>query len=188
LEHQTSHAVCFNARGLLYGCIFDALLFSSSYPPIGKSNSHHVVTRPTFFSSYFLDHHTSHPARHDARILLMSASSIPSEFFSSSFRSIGSMLPIGRHSTSSFGKTTNRSAAQLIYFSFFFGPMSMLFDLSIALRFRHDLSKVATPTPRSGACETWVPLGPHRPGSRSSPTSGSGLLDDPPTCQWAQPT
>jgi hypothetical protein len=22
------------------------------------------------------------------------------------------------------------------------------------------------------ACETWVPLGPHRPGSRSSPTSG----------------
>jgi hypothetical protein len=29
----------------------------------------------------FLDHHTSHPARHDARILLMSASSMPSEFF-----------------------------------------------------------------------------------------------------------
>jgi hypothetical protein len=37
-------------------------------------------------------------------------------------------------------------------------------------------------------CETWVPLGPHRPGSRPSPTSGSGLLEDPPTCQWAQPT
>jgi hypothetical protein len=46
----------------------------------------------------------------------------------------------------------------------------MLFDLSIALRLRHDLSKVAAPTPRSGACETWVPLGPHRPGSRTSPT------------------
>jgi hypothetical protein len=29
----------------------------------------------------FLDHHTGHPARHDARILLMSASSMPSEFF-----------------------------------------------------------------------------------------------------------
>jgi hypothetical protein len=42
----------------------------------------------------------------------------------------------------------------------------MLFDLSIALRLRHGLSKVAAPTPRSGACETWVPLGPHRPGSR----------------------
>jgi hypothetical protein len=27
LEHQTSHAVCFNARGLLYECVFDALLF-----------------------------------------------------------------------------------------------------------------------------------------------------------------
>jgi hypothetical protein len=33
-----------------------------------------------FFSS-FLDHHTGHPACHDARILLMSASSMPSEFF-----------------------------------------------------------------------------------------------------------
>jgi hypothetical protein len=32
-------------------------------------------------------------------------------------------------------------------------------------------------------CETWVPLGPHRPGSRLSPTSGSGLLEDQPTCQ-----
>jgi hypothetical protein len=37
-------------------------------------------------------------------------------------------------------------------------------------------------------CETWVPLGPHRLGSRPSPTSGSGLLEDPPTCQWTQPT
>jgi hypothetical protein len=39
-----------------------------------------------------------------------------------------------------------------------------------------------------GHCETWVCLGPHRPSSRPSPTSGSGLLEDPPTCQWAQPT
>jgi hypothetical protein len=68
-EHQTSHAACFNARGLLYECVFDALLFSSSYRPVGKPVSHHVVTRPTFFSS-FLDHHTGHPARHDTRILL----------------------------------------------------------------------------------------------------------------------
>jgi hypothetical protein len=75
-EHQTSHAACFNARGLLYECVFDALLFSSSYRPVGKPVSHHVVTRPTF-----LDHHTGHSARHDARILLMSASSMPSEFF-----------------------------------------------------------------------------------------------------------
>jgi hypothetical protein len=72
-----------------------------------------------FFSS-FLDHHTVHPARHDARILLTSASLMPSEIFSSSFRSIGSLLPIGRHSTSlQFGKTSNRSAAKLTC-SFFF--------------------------------------------------------------------
>jgi hypothetical protein len=36
----------------------------------------------------------------------------------------------------------------------------MLFDLSIALRLRHDLSKVVAPTPRSEACETWVPMAP----------------------------
>jgi hypothetical protein len=53
-----------------------------------------------FLSSSFLDHHTVHPARHDARILLMSAYSMPSKFFSSLFRSIGRLLPIGRHSTS----------------------------------------------------------------------------------------
>jgi hypothetical protein len=64
----------------------------------------------------------------------------------------------------------------------------MLFDLSIGLRLHHDLSKVVVPTPRSGVCETWVPLGPHRPGSRPSPTSGSGLLKDSLTYQWAQPT
>jgi hypothetical protein len=47
LEHQTSHATCFNARGLLYDSIFDALLFSSSYRPIGKPVYHHVVTWPS---------------------------------------------------------------------------------------------------------------------------------------------
>jgi hypothetical protein len=64
----------------------------------------------------------------------------------------------------------------------------MQLDLSIALRLRHDLSKVAAPTPHSGACETWVPLDPHGPGSWSSKTSASGLLEDLPTCLWAQPT
>jgi hypothetical protein len=80
-EHQTSHAACFNARALLYECIFDALLFSSSYRPVGKPISHHVITRPTFSFFPLLDHHIGHPARHDARILLMSASLMPSEFF-----------------------------------------------------------------------------------------------------------
>jgi hypothetical protein len=117
----------------------------------------------------------------------MSASSMPSDFFivvsiywkSASYRSSLDL--------SSIGKTTNRSTAKLIC-SFLFGPMCMLFDLSIALRLRHDLSKVAAPTLRSGAYETWVLLDPHRPGSRPSLTSRSGLPEDPPTCQWAQPT
>jgi hypothetical protein len=33
------------------------------------------------FLFFFLEHHTGHPARHDAQLLLMSASSMPSEFF-----------------------------------------------------------------------------------------------------------
>jgi hypothetical protein len=52
-EHQTSHAACLNDRGLLYECVFDALLFSSSYQLVGKPVSHHIVTRLPFFSSYF---------------------------------------------------------------------------------------------------------------------------------------
>jgi hypothetical protein len=30
---------------------------------------------------------------------------------------------------------------------------------------RHDFVSAASPTRRSGAWETWVPMGPHRPGS-----------------------
>jgi hypothetical protein len=137
----------------------------------------------TYFSSLlFLDHHTGHPARHDVRILLYECIFDAPCIFSSSFRSIGSLLPIGRHSTSlRSAKTSNRSAAKSIC-SFSFGPTCMLFDLSIALRLRLDLSKVVAPTPRSGTCETWVPLGPHQPGSRPSPTSGSGLPEDLLTC------
>jgi hypothetical protein len=79
-EHQTSHATCFNARGLLYNCVFDALLFSSSYRPVGKSVSHHVVTRPTFFLLFWI----IIPAILPATMLgyySMSASSMPSAFF-----------------------------------------------------------------------------------------------------------
>jgi hypothetical protein len=72
-------------------------------------------------------------------------------------------------------KTINRSAAKFTC-SYSFGPTCMLFDLSIALRLPHDLFKVAAPTPRSGPCETWVALRPHRPGSWSSLT------------MWVRPT
>jgi hypothetical protein len=187
-EHQTSHAACFNARGLLYECVFDTLLFSSSYRPVGKPVFHHVVTRPTFFFSFFFGslYRPSCPPRCSDTTLWVHPW-CPLNFFivvsiywkSASYRSSLDLY--------SFGKTSNRSAAKSIC-SFLFWPTCILFDMSIALRLRHDLSKVTAPTPRSGACETWVPLVPHRPGSRPSPTSGSGLLEDPPTCQWAQPT
>jgi hypothetical protein len=67
-EHQTSHAACFNARGLLYECVFDALLFFFIVPTCWETRF--SSRRYFFFSSSFLDHHTGHPARHDAWILL----------------------------------------------------------------------------------------------------------------------
>jgi hypothetical protein len=81
-EHQTSHAVYFNARGLLYEYVFDALLLSSSYRPVGKPVSHHIVTRPTFFFSFLF--WIVIPAILSATMpgyYSMSASSMPSKFF-----------------------------------------------------------------------------------------------------------
>jgi hypothetical protein len=73
-----------------------------------------------FFS--FLDHHTGHPAHHDARILLYECVLDALQIFSSSFRSIGSLLPIDRRSTSlRSAKTSNRSAAKLICSFFLLG-------------------------------------------------------------------
>jgi hypothetical protein len=134
-----------------------------------------------FLPFSFLDHHADHLAHQMHGYYSMSASLMPSKNFSSSFRSIGSLLLIGRHSTSlrSARLQTGRLLSQFVIF---FRPTCLLFDLFIALRLRHDLSKVAAPPPRSRACETGVSLGPHRPGSRPSPTSGSGLPEDPPTC------
>jgi hypothetical protein len=113
-EHQTSHAACFNAQGLLYECVFDALLFSSSYRLVGKPVSHHVFTRPTFSSLLFW---TIIPAILPAMMLGYYSwvhLRLPLNFFiivsiywkPASYRSSLNL--------SSFGKTTNRSAAKSI--------------------------------------------------------------------------
>jgi hypothetical protein len=72
-EHQTSHAACFNARGLLYECVFDVLLFSSSYRPVGEPVSHHVITQPTFSSLLFFgsSYWPSCPPRYSNTTLLV---------------------------------------------------------------------------------------------------------------------
>jgi hypothetical protein len=51
---------------------------------------------------------------------------------------------------------------------------------------RRDFVSVASPTHRSGACETWVPMGPHRTGSQRSLSSGPDLSEALPTCKWAR--
>jgi hypothetical protein len=68
------------------------------------------------FSS-FLDHHTGHPAATMLGYYSMSASSMPSKF-SSSFRSIGNPLPIGRHLTclSSARLQTSRLLSRFVPF------------------------------------------------------------------------
>jgi hypothetical protein len=94
-------------------------LVSLVVPTCWETVSHHVVTRPTFSSS-FLDHHTGYPACHDARILLYECIFdalliffivIPIYWKPASYRS-SLDLP-------TFGKTSNRLAAKLTC-SFFF--------------------------------------------------------------------
>jgi hypothetical protein len=94
------------------------LLFSSSYRPVGKPVSHHIVTRPTFFFFFGSSYWPSCPSRcSDTTLWVHPWCPL---IFLSSFRSIGSLLPIGRPSTSlCSAKTSNRSAAKLI-FSFLF--------------------------------------------------------------------
>jgi hypothetical protein len=90
-EHQTSQAACFNARLPLFFFVIPTC-WETSF------SSCHYWTY--FFIFSFLDHHTGHPARHDARILIYECILDALRIFSLSFRSIGSQLPIGRHSTS----------------------------------------------------------------------------------------
>jgi hypothetical protein len=54
-EHQTSHVACFNARGLLYECIFDTLLFFLVVPTCWETcfSSRHYSTFFFFSSSFF---------------------------------------------------------------------------------------------------------------------------------------
>jgi hypothetical protein len=50
---------------------------------------------------------------------------------------------------------------------FFLDPVhpTRLYHRHVFALLRRDFVSAASPTRRSGACETWVPMGPHRPGS-----------------------
>jgi hypothetical protein len=79
-EHQTGHAVRFNARGLLYECIFDALLFSRR---TDLSGNLFPITSLLDLLSLFL-FWIIIPAILPATMLgyySVSASSMPSDFF-----------------------------------------------------------------------------------------------------------
>jgi hypothetical protein len=51
---------------------------------------------------------------------------------------------------------------------------------------RRDFVSAASSTRRSGAWETWVPTGPHRPGSQRYLSSGPNLPEALLTYKWAQ--
>jgi hypothetical protein len=81
-EHQTSHAAYFNAQRLLYESVSDALLFCSSYWPVGKPifSSRRYLKYFFFFSLFWI----IIPAIMSTAMLRyysMSASLMPSEFF-----------------------------------------------------------------------------------------------------------
>jgi hypothetical protein len=80
LEHQTSHAACFNARGLLYECVFDALLFFSSYRPVGNQFLTTSLPDLLFLLLFWTIILPILPATM-LGYYSMSASSMPSEFF-----------------------------------------------------------------------------------------------------------
>jgi hypothetical protein len=69
------------ARGLLYKSVFDALLISLSYRPVGKPVSHHIITRPTFSSFLFWIIILAILPAMMLGYYSMSASLTPSEFF-----------------------------------------------------------------------------------------------------------
>ena len=151
----------------------DSLSAGCLYTPLFK-------TKSTLFF-FFLDHQIGYPAHFNDRGLLyefvfddLLIFYVTSIYWK--YTSCRSALDLG-----TLSNLHDRSA--LCWLNSFLGMSCMLFDLSIASRLRHDSLVVATPTHRSGACETWVPLGPHRPGSQPSPTSGSGPSEDSPTCQ-----
>jgi hypothetical protein len=60
--------------------------------------------------------------------------------------------------------------------NFLFGSPCTLHDLDDAMTSLRFFVSAGTPTRRSGACETWVPMGPQRTGSQPSPTGGPDLL------------
>jgi hypothetical protein len=51
---------------------------------------------------------------------------------------------------------------------------------------RRDFVSTTSAIRGSGACETWVPMGPHRPGSQRSLSCGPDLPEALPTCKWGQ--
>jgi hypothetical protein len=119
-EHQTSHAACFNARTLLYKCVSDALLFFFVVPTCWEAHfSSSRYSTYFLFPSFFWIIIPAILPTTMLRYYSMSASLMPSKFFiivSIYWKPAFYKLSLD---LSSFGKTTNRSAAKLTY-SFFF--------------------------------------------------------------------
>jgi hypothetical protein len=118
LDHQTSHSICFNAWGLLYESSSTPSCFLRRTDLLGNPFLITSLLDLLFLLFSFLDHHAGHSIRHDARILFVSASSMPSNFFI--IVSIYWKLASYRSSLdlSSFGKTSNRLDGKLTCYFF----------------------------------------------------------------------
>jgi hypothetical protein len=78
-----------------------------------------------------------------------------------------------------------RTRPGLFFFWILVHPMR-LHRCHVFTLLRCDFVSAASPTCRSGACETWVPMGPHLPGSQRSLSSGLDLPEALTTCKWAR--
>jgi hypothetical protein len=123
----------------------------------------------------FLDHHTGHHACHDARILLYECILDALRIFSSLFRSIGSLLPIDRHSIS-LRSARLQTGRLLSWFVLFFWT-----DVHVIQPF--DSSSTSS-WPFYGRC-AYTSLGGlwDMGTSRSAPTRLTAVPD-----KWVQPT
>jgi hypothetical protein len=169
LEHQTSHAAYFNARGLLYESVSDALLFSLSYWHVGNPISHQVVTWPTFSSFFYgSSYQPCFPPRYSDTTLWVCLGHPLNLFIIISiyWTLVSYMLSLD---LSSFDKELQigRLLSKLCFL--FWIDMHAIWPVD-GFKTSSWPSKVAAPTHRLGASKTWVPLGPHRLGSKPSPT------------------
>jgi hypothetical protein len=171
-EHQPDLLGRLTARGLLYECVFvmpSFLHIASTYWKHASGTSpldHSLVSVSTFFEGVLAS---------------------PDSF-------------LGGGSSSYYGALSSFQAPGLTPRDLMFVSVYTQEDFSfwtpvhptrphrrhVFVSHQRDFVSAASPTRRSGALQTWVPMGPHRPVSWRSLPNGPDLPEVLPTSKWDQ--